>query len=520
MFYITTAIDYTNGNPHIGHAYEKVLADVIARYQKLQGREVFYLTGVDQHGQKVQQTAQKEGVSPATFAKRTTKKFLSLWENLGIEYNGWAETTDSRHIRCVQSILSQLYDNGEIYKKQYKGYYSVRQEQFLTDKERNEDGVFGEEWGEVEERDEENYYFSLSAHAQWLADYIESTPDAILPHFRRNEVLNAVKRAAETDLCISRPKERLHWGIELPFDKDFVTYVWFDALINYISFAGYQKAKEDSSLPSFDALWPANIHLIGKDILVPSHSIYWPCMLHALGLQKEDMPTLLVHGWWNIKGEKMSKSLGNVIDPESLFQQFGSQALRFYLVADIVTGKDSDFSIERLLSLYNSQLANDLGNLCNRSLSMAKRFLDSTLVPTDYDDDDCAALRHTFRDAKAHYINAMESFNPSEALQAIHTLSSFCNGFAERQKPWELAKSPEKKAQLCAVLTHMIESCAHISVWLSPITPEACLKLQNQLGISALLEGKTLDKLSWGLLPKNHTINKPKPIFARLQLEE
>ncbi|MEO1834561.1 MAG: class I tRNA ligase family protein, partial [Akkermansiaceae bacterium] len=229
-FFITTAIDYPNGAPHIGHAYEKVLADVIARYRRLRGDEVFFLTGVDQHGQKMQQTADQEGVNVATLAKRNTKKFINLWKTLGVEYDGWAETTDDRHKLCVQRILSTLHDQGQLYKKAYRGFYSVRQEQYLTEKDRNEKGEFGTEWGEVVELEEENWYFKLSEHAAWLKEAVTSGKFGILPEFRRTEVLNAIERAQDTDLCISRPKERLHWGIELPFDSNFVTYVWFDAL--------------------------------------------------------------------------------------------------------------------------------------------------------------------------------------------------------------------------------------------------------------------------------------------------
>ena len=374
MFYLTTAIDYTNGAPHIGHAYEKVLADVIARYRRFRGDEVYYLTGVDQHGQKVQQTAEKDGVNPATYVKRVTKGFTNAWDKLGLEFDGWAETTNPEHKTCVQGILQKLYDEGQIYKKRYTGFYSIRQEQFLTDKERNENGEFGEEWGEVEERDEENYYFKLSEHVAWLKQYVETHEDFVIPNFRQADVLNAIERAEGTDLCISRPKERLRWGIELPFDNDFVTFVWFDALINYISFAGYNKA-EGSNLPDFDKLWPAQLHIIGKDILVPSHSIYWTCMMHAIGFTDEQIPSLLVHGWWNIKNktddgnsagsEKMSKSLGNVVDPVSLVEAFGQDAVRYYLVRDIHTGRDSDYDMERLVMLFNTELANNLGNLCN-----------------------------------------------------------------------------------------------------------------------------------------------------------
>lgn len=301
MYYITTAIDYTNGPPHIGHAYEKVLADVLARWHRMKGEEVYFLTGVDQHGQKVQQTAEKLGITPQEHVNNITEQFLALWNRLGISNDGWASTTDPRHKACVQKILTDLKDKGQLYKKSYKGFYSVRQEQFLTDKERDAEGNFGPEWGEVVELEEENWYFRLTDHVEWMKQFVEKSSDFVLPSFRKAEVLNAID--FDSDLCISRPKSRLSWGIEFPFDPEFVTYVWFDALINYISFAGYL-AEPDSGLPEFSKLWPADCEVIGKDILVPAHGVYWPAMLHAMGFSDEEMPTLLVHGWWNINGEK------------------------------------------------------------------------------------------------------------------------------------------------------------------------------------------------------------------------
>src|SRR6266404_1759024 len=350
IFYITTAIDYTNSAPHIGHAYEKVLADVIARYHRLKNEKVFFLTGVDQHGQKVQQSAAKAGLPPAEFVKSITQKFVDLWKRLDVKYDAWAETIDPRHKKVVQAMLRRLFDEGQIYKDKQSGYYSIRQEQFLTDKERGPDGEFGPEWGQVEFREEENYYFKLSDHKKWLSDYLKSRENAVIPDFRETELRNAVERLSG-DLCISRPKSRLDWGIELPFDKDFVTYVWFDALSNYISFAGY-----DPTLSTFDAQpstfrekWPA-LQIIGKDILIPAHGIYWLIMLHAIGFPDEAMPQLLVHGWWNLGGAKMSKTAGNVVDPFILVDKYGAEALRFYLMSDIANGKDADFSEERLVS--------------------------------------------------------------------------------------------------------------------------------------------------------------------------
>jgi methionyl-tRNA synthetase len=517
MFYLTTAIDYTNGAPHIGHAYEKVLADVIIRYRRLRGDEAFLMTGVDQHGQKVQQTAEKEGVHPATFVKRTTRKFINLWEKLGISHDGWAETTDPRHKACVQAILTSLKDQGELYKKTHTGHYSVRQEQFLSDRDRDASGNFGPEWGEVVELAEENWYFKLSNHTGWLMGYLETTADAVIPAFRKAELLNAVERNSGTDLCISRPKERLRWGIEIPFDTGFVTYVWFDALINYASFAGY-RAAPDSKLPDFNTLWTADerpVHLIGKDILVPAHGIYWLCMLHAMGFPDDLIPRLLVHGWWNIRGEKMSKSLGNIVDPAELADTFGVDALRYYLVRDIVTGKDSDFDIERLVMLYNTELANELGNLCNRALNMSQRYTGGTISRGGPFADADLALQQSLADSTSAYRGAMDAFDVSAGLEALGRHVVHCNQYAERMKPWELHKNPENHPRLATVLQHLVESIAHCAVLISPVLPEAANKLCAQLNLPYLAE-LGISGLHWGLVPEGHVIGKPKPVFPKI----
>ena len=528
MFYLTTAIDYTNGSPHIGHAYEKVLADVIARYRRLRGDEVYFLTGVDQHGQKVQQTAEKEGVLPATYVERTTKKFSSLWEKLGVRYDGWAETTDDRHKACVGTILFSLKENGQLYKKAKKDLYSVRQEQFLTDRDRNEQGEFGPEWGEVIEIEEENWYFRLSDHADWLISFIGNTADFVLPAFRRNEVLNALERSPGLDLCISRPKSRLRWGIELPFDPEYVTYVWFDALINYISFAGYQSGSAD--LPDFGKLWSENdrrpVHIIGKDILVPAHGIYWPIMLHAMGFPDDKIPQLLVHGFWNgLRGEKMSKSLGNIVDPSELADRFGVDAVRYYLVRDITTGKDSDFDLDRLLMLFNTELANALGNLCNRALNMSQNFTGGIISTTGELTADDLALRESLATSLADYRAAMDEYDVSRGLEAINRHVVHCNGYAERMKPWEMNKEwktgndPALKARIATVLYHLAESVAHAAVLLSPVLPDASAKLAAQLSLPGLEDIK-LPELTWGLIPDGHAIGKPTPVFPRIAIAE
>jgi methionyl-tRNA synthetase len=514
---LTTAIDYTNGSPHIGHAYEKVLADVISRYQRLAGRPVYFLTGVDQHGQKVEQTAAKEGVEPIVYVKRTTQKFLDLWQKMGVGYSGWAETTDPRHISCVQKILMALKDKGELYKKSYNGHYSVRQEQFLTDRDRDAEGNFGSEWGEIVEIQEENWYFKLSNHTAWLKDFLDKKTDLILPSFRKAELMNSLEKSSDVDLCISRPKERLKWGIELPFDPDYVTYVWFDALINYVSFAGYEAAI-DASLPNFSAVWNDVVHVIGKDILVPAHGIYWYCMLHAMGFTDEKMPQLLVHGWWNSKGEKMSKSIGNVIDPNELVDTYGVDTIRYYLMRDISTGKDSDFDQERVIMLYNTELANVLGNLCNRALNMSLRANQGILsCPGSLTEDDLA-LQQSLIENTVAYSLYMNSCDISKALEAVNRHAVHCNVYAERMKPWEL-KNSSQIDRLLTILYHLSESVAHCAVLLSPIIPEAAMKLFSQLN-AEYLSGKKITDLHWGLLPEGHQMNPPQPVFPRIGMQE
>ncbi len=520
MYYITTAIDYTNAPPHIGHAYEKVLSDVLARWHRLKGEEVFFLTGVDQHGQKVQQTAEKRGITPEQHAQEMTQKFLQLWDRLGISYDGWAETSDPRHIACVQKILLNLFNKGALYKKSYKGFYSVRQEQFLTDKERNEQGEFGPEWGEVVELEEENWYFKLSEQIPWLKDYANRSDSFVLPGFRKAEILNAIDRASEGDLCISRPKSRLSWGIEFPFDPDFVTYVWFDALINYISFAGYLN-ETDASLPEFNKLWPASCEVIGKDILVPAHGIYWPAMLHAMGFSDTQMPTLLVHGWWNINGEKMSKSLGNVVDPNALLDAFGKDAVRYYLVRDITTGKDSNFDVDRLVMLYNTELANDFGNLCNRSINMTRRYQKSRLTPLNgYDDDLSSQLRQSMESTVQTFSAHMDANMVGEALAILNGQVSACNGYIESQQPWQLAKDPTQEDRLNCVLRHLLECCTQIAYLISCVLPEASVRMLGQLNASEICSKLVPDHLSWGILPKCHQINDPEPVFPRILSKE
>jgi methionyl-tRNA synthetase len=508
-YFITTAIDYTNGDPHIGHAYEKILADVIARYHRTFEGPTFFLTGVDQHGQKVQQAAQKNGVQPMEFAQKITAKFLALWDKLGIQKDGWAETTDPRHKNAVRKVLQSLYEKGELVKAKYSGYYSVRQEQFLTDKERNEAGEFGTEWGEVIFFEEENWYFPLEKHKDWLQNFVETHPDFVIPAFRRTELTNAIARISG-DLCVSRPKERLSWGIEFPFDPDYVTYVWFDALLNYVTFAGYL-SDGDPTLPNFEELWPCKAHIIGKDILVPAHGIYWPIMLHAMGFSDQEMPRLLVHGWWNVGGAKMSKSLGNVIDPDLLAGKYGPDALRYYLMRDNVVGQDSDFSEERLLVRYNSDLANGLGNLVNRTINMSQRYRGGLLTSASVQDAGIEAVRELAGSVINRYRQAFERFEVQNAIEAVWELVTRANAFVEQKAPWKLAKQPELAVLLDAVLYTLAETVRLLSLMISPVMPRSGARILEQL------QAETICRLEWGRLPSGHHLGTPSPIFPRIE---
>jgi len=549
-FFITTAIDYTNGAPHIGHAYEKVLADVLARFQRQNGREVFFLTGVDQHGQKVQQSAEKAGVSPQEYVDSVTAKFRALWEKLGVRYDGWAATTDELHKECVRANLQMLWDDKVpgtdrsrwIYKKTQRGFYSVRQEQFLTDKERGPDGEFGSEWQPVEEREEENFYFRLTEHPdlgfdpkQWLLDFIDRRSKEgnafVIPEFRVTELRNAVEKL-EGDLCISRPAARLQWGIPFPesFGEGYVTYVWFDALVNYITFApghdphfSERTATEKASGFEFSDFWPP-LHVIGKDILIPAHGVYWPVMLKALGFTDEEMPTLLVHGWWNISGAKMSKSLGNVIDPDVLADKYGSVAVRYYLMSDIATGRDADFSEERLVQRYNVDLANGLGNLVNRTLSMTRKYREGRPNKVVFPDEDTQiesglisfVVQHLgdLKMYKQQYVDAVNSAQIDRGIKWMIDLVNDSNALVDSSAPWKLAKDPEQADRLDAVLTTLLISAQMAATMLLPVAPEAATEILRQLNLPPL----DLAKEVIASLPEDYCCGEPKPVFPRLEL--
>ena len=378
-FYLTTAIDYVNGEPHLGHAYEKVVTDVLARMQRSRGREVFFLTGADEHGQKVQQAAHAQNLSPQAYCDQLAALWKSFVVQLNISNDDYIRTTEPRHKEVVQAILSKLHAAGHFYKAPYKGFYSTKEETFLTEKDRQPDGNFAPVWGQVVELVEENYYFRLKEHQSWLIDYIKSNPGFIVPDYRRNEVLGFLTNNELEDLCISRPASRLSWGIPLPFDSSYVTYVWFDALSNYVTLtAAYNDPLVLNALrlPAKPAaptlsLWPADIQVVGKDI-VKFHAVYWPIMLRAMELPLPRQ--LVVHGWWQKEGQKMSKTLGNVVDPLAVIREWGLDAFRFYVLRELAVGPDGNWKDEGFQSRYQSELANGLGNLLNRSVSMLQKY--------------------------------------------------------------------------------------------------------------------------------------------------
>ena len=512
-FYITTAIDYLNGEPHLGHAYEKVIADVIARARRSFGEEVFFLTGVDEHGQKVQQAAQARGLAPQVYCDQLVVIWRQLAASLQLTNNDFVRTTDPRHQRMVQAILTQLHAAGHFYKAAHTGFYSAKEETFLTEKDRLPDGTFPAAYGEVTEIAEENYYFKLAHHQAWLIDYIETNPDFISPDYRRNEVLGFLRNNTLEDLCITRPVGRLNWGIPLPFDPGFVTYVWFDALVNYISVpAGLgDPATAIPGGPTPDAgtgpalaLWPADVHVIGKDIL-KFHAVYWPIMLRAMGLAQPRQ--ILVHGWWQKDGHKLSKSTGNVVDPLAVIAEWGLDAFRFYVVRELAIGPDGNWTDAGFQARYSAELANGLGNLVNRSLSMLKRYR-AGVVPAAADD-----LRAEAETAVAATRECLAQNQLQAALVAIWALVNRANQYVDQTAPFKLAKDPAQAPRLDQVLYTLAETCRILAVLLAPFIPGTAAKIYAQLALSGSPE--SFAQSAWGGLPPGHTIGEPAGLFPR-----
>lgn len=508
-FYVTTAIDYVNGQPHLGHAYEKVIADVIARARRSLGGNVFFLTGLDEHGQKVQQAAQAEGKSPQEYCDGLAASWQDFVKKLGLSNDDFVRTTQPRHKAVVQAILSQLQAEGHFYKETHKGFYSTTAETFLTEKDRQPDGTFDPSYGKVVELEEENYYFKLREHQAWLIEHIEKNPDFIAPPSRRNEVLGFLKNNDLEDLCISRPAARLNWGIPIPFDAGFVTYVWFDALVNYISipFAhsdpAVVKALGNNAPAGALSLWPADLHVIGKDIL-KFHAVFWPIMLKAMKLPLPKQ--ILTHGWWQKDGEKLSKSTGNVVDPMAVINEWGLDAFRYYVVRELDIGPDGNWTDAGFRSRYQAELANGLGNLVNRSLSMMKRYRDGK-VPRGTNQ-----LAQEISDARAKVIAAYQANALQEALIQCGTLITRANQYIDQTSPFKIAKDPARGGELNDILYTLAEVCHVLGTLLWPVMPGISEKLQGQMGFQP---GATNLRDAAPPIPEGHAIGEIFPLFPR-----
>ena len=483
-FYITTAIDYVNGSPHLGHAYEKVLTDVIARFRRLMGDQVHFLTGTDEHGQKVQQSARKRGIPPQQLCDEVSAEFRALCAKLNISNDDFIRTTEERHQKVVRQVLQQLFDKGEIYQAEYRGFYSTRQEQFLQEKDRLPDGSWPEIYGEVTEIVEPNYFFKLRAYQDWLVEFLRTHENFIFPRYRQKQVLEFLKEPLN-DLCISRPRERLEWGIPLPFDGNYVTYVWFDALLNYYS-----------AVADKPGLWPATFHVIGKDILMPPHAVYWPIMLHAAGLA---LPQgLLAHGWWMTSGSKMSKSTGNALNPLDLVDEFGVDAFRYFLIREMNVGQDSDFTREQFLARYNSDLANDLGNLVNRTLNMTNRFAGGAVPAAEVSEEAEAEVRALWEKTREEALALSEGFQFHAALERTFVFIKSINAYIEKRAPWKLGKSTAApdQALLRTSLATMAESLRVAAALLQAVMPATTEKINAVLGYQPGTVWR--EELAWG----------------------
>ncbi len=472
-FYITTPIYYVNARPHLGHVYTTVIADVMTRHHRLLGEDVFFLTGTDEHGDKIVETARGLGTTAKALADENSGRFRALWPELEVENSRFIRTTEPDHVRVVQAILQDVYDKGDIYFGEYGGHYCIGCERFFTETE-IVDGKCPIHDKELTFRQEQNYFFKMEKYRPWLIDHINGNPDFVRPERYRNEVLGMLREPLD-DLCISRPKSRLTWGIELPFDHDYVCYVWFDALINYLTGIGYPDGER------FGDYWGAAQHIVGKDILKP-HAVYWPTMLKATGI--DPYRNLNVHGFWNVDQAKMSKSLGNVVDPLELKNTYGVDAFRYFLVREMVFGLDSNFSEEALIERYNADLANDLGNLVSRSTKMVSRYFDGVLPDgreTATEDD--REVRDTALRVVKEYQGRMESFELHTAMMSVWSLISVLNKYIDKSAPWTLAKNDPER--LRTVMYHMMEGVRFVAELICPVMPATSRRILEALGRGA-----------------------------------
>jgi methionyl-tRNA synthetase len=506
-FYITTPIYYPSDKLHIGHAYCTTIADAIARYRRLAGYDVFFLTGSDEHGQKIERRAKEAGVTPIQFVDRIVDGFKDLWQRLNISHDDFIRTTEQRHKAVVQHIFQKIYDQGDIYKSAYEGWYCTPCETFWLEGKLAE-GNCPDCGRPVELVKEESYFFRLSKYQEQILHHIELNPDFIQPVSRRNEMVNFIKNGLE-DLCVSRTT--FDWGIQVPFDTKHVVYVWFDALVNYITAAGYLNDAE-----KFNKYWPADIHLVGKEI-VRFHTIIWPIILMALGVE---LPKKVYgHGWLVIEGDKMSKSKGNVIDPVQLIEEFGPDAIRYFLLREIMLGSDGNFSRDALIQRINADLANDLGNLLNRTIAMIERYYGGVIPQPN----EAAAIDHDLRSMAAttaqKYESLMDNIEINAAIAEIWRLVSRTNKYIDETMPWSLAKDESGKERLATVMYNLAEVLRIVAILISPFMPTTTEKIWEQLGLQARTDlAKDLKAAqTWGGLPFGERIVKGQPLFPRIE---